>query len=171
MTVPLVRLLVFCTVLGILSMAVGGYQCLKGYNYSVAAQHETTTVGRIVGVSRHGTMRYEFNVDGVKVDDTSDVCTTPLAPDACRSNGSVLVYYSQQPFPNSLLEDFAIASSRAYRIGKPALAIGLPLGVLTGAALAILPRKNKTEDESDPQDEDDSDNDEHTDVIHVVPVE
>jgi len=137
--------------LGILGIAVGGYQCLKGHNYSVAAQHEATTIGRIVGVSRHGTVRYEFTVNGVKVDDSSDVCTTPPAPDACRSDGAVLVYYARQPFQNSLLEDFSIASNRAYRMGKPALAIGLPLTALSGAALAILPRKKRTEEESDPE--------------------
>jgi hypothetical protein len=56
-----------------------------------------------------------FLVNGVKMDDYSEVCPTPLAPGACfNENGLVLVYYSYQPYPNSRLEDFAIASSHAY---------------------------------------------------------
>lgn len=63
------------------------------------------------------------------------------------------MYYSYQPFTNSRLEDFAVAARHAYRIGKPALAIGLPLLVLTCACIAILQRKDKGEDDSDPEDE------------------
>ena len=36
----------------------------------------------------------------------------------------VLVYYSYQPNSDSRLEDFAAASTHAYRFGKTALAIG-----------------------------------------------
>lgn len=144
------RVLTFCMLFGIIGTSVGGYQCVKGYNYSVAAQHEATTVGRIVKVSygKGGpAYRYQFSVNGVEVDDYSEVCSTPLAPDACLDNGQVLVYYSYQPYQNSRLEDFAIASSHAYRIGKPALAIGFPLLVLTVAGMSIQARKDKPKDD------------------------
>ena len=62
----------------------------------------------------------------------------------------MLVYYSYQPYSNSALEDFADASAHAYRVGKPTLAIGLPLFVLSLAALIILSRKDKPEEEPDP---------------------
>ena len=92
---------------------IGGYQCIRGHNYSVAAQHETTTVGNIerVHVSTKGTTYfYQFSINGVRMDDYSDVCRTPLAPGACNNHGPVLVYYSYQPYANSRLEDFAAAS-------------------------------------------------------------
>ena len=162
-------------VLGIVAIAVGAYQCVKGHNYAVAAQHEATTVGRITGIGRKGTIRYEFSANGVKVDDYSDICMTPLAPDACAGDGPVLVYYSYQPYTNSMLEDFAVASARAYRTGKPALAIGLPLTGLSWAAIFVLQRKKKGEADSDPDDDNnDQDDDEDEEVsgpIHVVPSE
>ena len=54
---------------------IGGYQCIMGHNYSVAAQHEATTVGNIVRVhaSAKGTAYYyQFSVNGVKMDDHSE---------------------------------------------------------------------------------------------------
>ena len=156
---------------GIIATAVGGYDCMKGHNYAVAAQHEATVVGRIVGVGRHGVLRYEFTVNGVKVDDYSEVCTTPLAPDACRSEGPVLVYYSYQPYPNSLLEDFAVASNRAYRTGKPALSFGLALMVLSGASLFFLQRRTKPEEDSDSEDGEEDSDPNDPEPIHIVPAE
>lgn len=144
----LARVLMFCMLMGIIGTAVGGYQCVEGYNYSVAAQHEATTVGRIVKVENGKggpAWRYEFSVNGVKVDDYSEVCATPLAPDACFSNGPVLVYYSYRPYSNSRLEDFAVASSHANRFGRPTLAIGLLLLALSTACITIMTRKDKRE--------------------------
>jgi hypothetical protein len=106
------------------------------------------------------------------MDDYSEVCATPLAPGACNNHGPVLVYYSYQPYANSLLEDFTIASHDGYRIGEPALAIGLLLFVLSSAAFAILIRKNKSDDDGDPENEKGrSKSDNVPDVIHIVPGE
>lgn len=154
---------------------IGGYQCIRGHNYSVAAQHETTTVGNIerVHVSTKGTTYfYQFSINGVRMDDYSDVCRTPLAPGACNNHGPVLVYYSYQPYANSRLEDFAAASVHAYRIGIPTIAISLPLYVLGYAVIAIVIRKSKRDDDSDPEDQKGrSKSDDLPDVIHIVPGE
>jgi hypothetical protein len=137
----------FCIGLGILAFAVGGYYCVKGYNYHVAAQHETTTTGQITYVN-HGKggpyYHYVFWVNGAKVDDESEVCSTPLESDACWNNGRVLVYYSYEPYANSRLEDFSLAGSGAYRIGKPALAIGLAFLALAWVNMVISARVDKS---------------------------
>ncbi len=93
------------------------------------------------------------------MDDSSKICFTPLAPGACENYGQVLVYYSYQPYPNSLLEDFADASSFAYRVGKLLLEIGLPPLVLCSVILAILLRKQRKERADDP------------DLMHFIPGE
>ena len=83
--------------LGIFSTLAGSYWCAVGYNYSVAAKHESTTVGRVLGMisGRGGSaFQYVFYVNGVALDDYSDVCATPITPDACHNHGQVLVYYS-----------------------------------------------------------------------------
>ncbi len=155
--------------LGIISTLVGSYWCVVGHNYSVAAQHEDTAVGQIVGKSK-GDFLYEFSLNGIKVDDYSEVCETPLAPDACSTKGPVLVYYSYQPYQNSRLEDFAIASTHAYLIGKPTLAIGLILIVLPGTVIVVLFRKNRRDGDSESTEGRSQHNDE-PDAIHIVPGE
>ena len=141
----------------LLSGAVGGVgaiECIKGHDYSVAAQHQVTAVGHLLNVpSRKGAYQYEFSVNGVKMVDSSDMCTTPLTLEACSNKGTVLVYYAYEPYPNSRLEDFASASAFAYRVGKPMLAISLPLFVLSVIAFAFLLRTKMPKEG----------------VIHVVP--
>jgi hypothetical protein len=140
--------------LGIVSTSLGSIQCVLGHNYSVAAKHEATTVGHILGIDygKGGPFwRYEFSINGAKVVGRSQVCATPLAPGACL-NGPVLVYYSYQPNSNSRLEDFAAASTHAYRFGKTALAIGFTFLVLSGAGICIVARKDKRKNDSDPED-------------------
>jgi hypothetical protein len=151
--------LALCVLIGAAGTVVGGIECGKGHDYALAAQHESTTVGRIVKVI-HGkstSYRYEFSVNGVRMDDESPLCATPLEQGACENNGPVLVYYSWQPYSNSLLQDFAEARSDAFRDGKFLLAIGLPMLILPGAALVMLLRPGKSSDSSD--------------VIHIVPGE
>jgi hypothetical protein len=141
------RTLAFCLLLGLVGTAIGGYQCVNGHNYRIAAEDENTVVGRIVPVTS-GTSHayhYVFSVNGVKMDDYSDVCRTPLAPDACKKYGPVLVYYSYQPFQNSRLEDFSVASAHAYRIGKFALAMGLPFLIPSTIGIANQARKDRRE--------------------------
>jgi hypothetical protein len=144
---------------GLLATGFGCYQCIKGHDHRVAAEHEITTIGKIVHVpvGRKDVYRYEFSVNGVRMDDYSHICLTPLTPDACDNNGPVLVHYSYQPYPNSLLEDFAVASAIDFQIGKFLLAIGLPLLIPSCAGLAVLLRKNNRENDHGP--------------IHVVPDE
>jgi hypothetical protein len=118
---------------------IGAIECIKGHDYSVAAQHQVTAVGHLLNVpSRKGAYQYEFSVNGVKMVDSSDMCSTPLTLEACSNKGTVLVYYAYEPYPNSRLEDFASASAFAYRIGKPILAVCLPVFVLSVIAFAIL---------------------------------
>jgi hypothetical protein len=109
------------------------------------------------------------------MDDSSEVCETPLAPGAC-IGGPVLVYYSYEPFRNSRLEDFSVASKNAYRAGKLALAVCLPLLALS-TGFVILARKSRCDDDSDPGD-DSSDSEEEKldrkssdqpDDLHIVP--
>ena len=170
---PFFRVLVFLFVAGLFGTYFGGYHCIKGRTYAVAAQHEATTVGRVTHVSygKDGpAYHYVFSVNGVKVEDYSRVCATPLAPGACHNNGPVLVYYSYQPYSNSRLEDFAVASRVAYRSGKPALSISLTILVLSSAGMAILARKDKNEGDSDPENEKGrSKSDDVPDAIHIVP--
>jgi hypothetical protein len=164
--------LVFCILAGIVGTIVGCWQCISGHNFAVAAQHEFTAAGRITGFGRHGAFMYKFPVNGVMMDDYSAVCRTPLAPGACYLNESVLVYYSFQPFSNSRLEDFSVASANAYRIGKPALAIGLPLFFWSTVIMVILSRKNKSKVDPDPEDRRGrSKSGDVPDVIHIVPGE
>ena len=92
---------------------------------------------------------YIFSLNGVNRDDSSPVCTTPLTPGACDNKGPVLVYYSFQPFPNSLLEDFTEASRHAYRAGELGLGTGLPLLALSIAGWAIRSRNGKEKGASD----------------------
>lgn len=146
-----------------------------GHNYAVAAQHQLTAVGRFVRISsgKGGPYyHYVFSVNGVAVDDSSNVCHTPLAPGACDNLGPVLVYYSYQPFAISKLQDFTSASTDAYRFGAPALAIGLPLFVLSIAALVVLSRKGRSETEPDRGDQPGaSKSDNIPDDLHIVPGE
>jgi hypothetical protein len=151
--IPFGKALAFLLLGGLAGSVAGCYQCVEGQIYRVAAEHESTAVGRVVGfyTGRGGSFAYHyvFSVNEVAMDDYSEVCSTPLTPGACDKKGSVLVYYAYQPFANSRLEDFAIASKRAFRLGEMWLAIGLPVFVLPCAVFAVLARKNKGEGERD----------------------
>jgi hypothetical protein len=160
-----------------------------GYTYSVAAQHERTTVGRVVSAALERAVgwrniklnpladiptdyHFVFSVNGVKMDDTDQVCSTPLAPGACSNKSPVLVYYSYQPYSNARLEDFAVASRNTIRSGELPLAIGLALLVLCCTGIFILARKNKGENDSDTDAErGTSKSDDVPDAIHIVPGE
>jgi len=145
--------LIYGLLAGICGVLFGGIRCIQGYIYSVAAQHQATAAGRVIGMlyGKGGSVSYHyvFTLNGVDRDDTSPVCTTPLAPRACDNKGPVLVYYSFQPFANSRLEDFTDASRHAYRVGEFGLGIGLPLLALSIAGLAIRSRDGKGKGVSD----------------------
>ena len=169
-----------CILAGIIVTFLGGYQCVKGHAYRVAAENEATAVGRVLGMSsgRGGSSyRYTFSINGVRVDDYSEVCETELKPGACYDYGPVVVYYSYQPFQNSRLEDFAVASKKAYRSGEIALRIGLPLLIVPSVALEIFSRRGKGDDDSDSVSDSSNFEDEEPerkssdqpDDLHVVP--
>ena len=171
------KILMYLIVGGLFGTFYGGYQCMEGHTYSVAARHEATAVGRVVKIL-HGkggiAYSYVFSVNGVKMSDYSNVCATPLAPGACFSNSPVLVYYSYQPFSNSRLEDFAVSSTKDYRSGVPALVIALPIFGLSCAGMLILSRKEKEDDDSDSTHQGDLYGDPDSEVpdsIHVTPTE
>ncbi|MFY9854173.1 MAG: hypothetical protein WAK26_09890 [Terracidiphilus sp.] len=167
--------LTICLLGGLGGTVIGCVECVSAHNFSVAAEHEATTVGRVVkilGGKGGPAYQYVFSVNGAKVDDYSKVCETPLAPGACDNHGPVLVYYSFQPFSNSRLEDFADASKHAFRVGIPALAIGLPLFVLSLWTMVILSRRDKREGDPDVDEEEGtSKSDDVPDAIHIVPGE
>jgi hypothetical protein len=172
---PLTRILVWGTILGFFGTVFGCWQCISGHNFAVAAQHEATTAGRVVGyfTGKGGySYHYVFTVNGVNFDDYSKVCRTPLAPGACDHKGPVLVYYSFEPIHNSRLEDFSAASAHSYSIGQPLLAVGLPLFVLSIAALVVLSRSDKRGGHSDSERrKGGSKSDNVPEVIHIVPGE
>lgn len=172
---PFDKILIWCTVLGLFATVYGSVQCISGHNFAVAAEHEATVPGRVVGYyTRKGgyAYHYVFTVNDVKFDDYSPVCRTALAPGACDHKGPVLVYYSFEPIHNSRLEDFSAASVHSYRIGEPALAIGLPLFVLSIAVQVVLSRKYKSHYDSDSEDEAGrTDSGEIPDGIHIAPGE
>lgn len=168
------RILGLLIVGGLFGTVYGGYQCIEGYIYSVAARHEAVAVGRVVEISvSKGEVEYGyvFSVNGVKMNDYSNVCATPLEPGACDHKGPVQVYYSYQPFSNSRLEDFAVSSKKDFRSGKLALAIALPILILFAAA--VIPKlKDNKEDNSDSGDRVGKSLDDNVpDEIHIAPGE
>lgn len=164
------KILGVCIGFGIVAGVAGIYQCARGYIYSVASKHETTTVGRItrMGHSRGGAYyQYVFSVNGAKVDDDSDVCSTPLTPDACWNNGPVVVHYSYEPFSNSRLEGFKVASKNSYKTGATWLIIATSL-FLFGIAASALSRRGKGDGDAMEEIREDEPEDLEK-PIHVIP--
>lgn len=146
---PFTRVLAIIAFCGLLGTSAGIYRCIVGYIYSLEAQHEKSSVGRVI--SRHvqdnvrGLKRlnpfgdetfvyhYVFSVNGVRMDDYDRVCKTPLAAGVCSQAGPVLVFYSYQPFTMSRMEDFAVAGRNTAQSAKLPLVLGLPL-LLLGVA-------------------------------------
>ena len=142
----LISVLVFVGFPGVIISFVGMEGCFWGHVYSVAARHESTTVGKVVkllyGKGGHA-YQYAFSVDGVRFDDNYGKCLTPLEPGACDNHGPVLVHFSFQPFHISGLEDFSAASTHSYRDGTIMLAIGLPLVMVTIIFAVITVRSRR----------------------------
>jgi hypothetical protein len=147
---PLAKVLAVMTFCGLFITSAGVLRCIVGYTFSLEAQHEKSTVGRLVGrhpehhlyhsvphlnpfADQEFVYHYVFPVNGVQMDDYDRVCKTPLAPGGCGKAGPVLVYYSYQPFSMSRMEDFAVAGRNTTQSARLPLAIGLPL-LLLGVA-------------------------------------
>jgi hypothetical protein len=129
-SVPFSRALLFGFILGAGAALFGCTQWVMGFVYHIAAERESSTVGQITKVSvgpRHTFYHYEFQVNSVRMSDDSEICKTPLKPAVCIAGGPALVYYSYEPFQNSLLEDFAVASSDAIQRGNRAWVVGVAL--------------------------------------------
>jgi hypothetical protein len=172
MDIPFGRLLIFLVVGGLFGTIAGGYQCAKGYNYRVAAEHEATAVGRIVGLyqGKGGiAYHYVFSVNGVKMDDYSEVCETPQTRGACMNDGFVLVYYSYEPFANSRLEDFSLASKYALKLGGLLLTFALPVFALSSVTVRVLMRRNKGDDDSEPGEREGDTPSDVPDDLHIAP--
>ena len=163
------RLARFLLICGAGITLFGCTQWVVGLTYRVAAGHEASTVGQVVNISegpRHTIYEYEFRVNGVKMRDSSELCRTPLSPVSCIAGGPAVVYYSDQPFSNSLLEDFAVASRDAIKRGNQALLIGLPLIVVLGTLLRLNMRWGEPEP---PEDADEKPQEDESDMPSVVP--
>jgi hypothetical protein len=96
--------LAFGLILGIVGTVVGGWYCVKGHNYAVAAQYEATIPGRVIGMlSGKGgpSYHYVFSINEVELDDYSDVCATAIVPGACDDKGqcwcTTLTSHSRTP--------------------------------------------------------------------------
>jgi hypothetical protein len=165
----LARILGVSLPLGILCTLLGACVCLEGRDDAIAAQHQQTVVGRIVNVSHRSKDGYDFtyvfSVNGVKFNDTSGGCRTPLAPGACFHNGPVLVYYSDQPHHMTRLEDFGVASVRCLRGGMVFMVIGLLLLIVATIRMVLgrMSPENNFKGASKSGDV--------PDVIHIVPGE
>jgi len=141
--------------LGVGITIFGCIQLIIGVTYRDAAKHKATAPGVIVRVL-HGkstTYDYEFRVDGIKMNDSSSACMTPLANGGCREGGQVLVYYAYEPTNISMLEDFSDAAREKLKSGSWMAAIGLPV---IGISLVLRRFGGKSEDAVDDSEEDTS---------------
>jgi hypothetical protein len=160
-------------VAGILLLA--GCTCFFNWREDAdSAKREKTTVGVIDGVSggRHGaTYYYEFEVDGVRIDDESSSCRTALTPKECKVGAQVLVYYDHNPALRSKLKEFGAVSNDDFAIGSCFV-----FGAFMVTLMHFLSRRVIGSD--DDTDDDDSDSDggergrpssDQPDDLHVVP--
>lgn len=173
MSDPFRRLLLFVLILGLGGTLYGCSQWITGQVYKTAANHQLSTVGQIVKIDdgpRHTIYRYEFVVNGVRVQDTSEVCKTPLTRTSCITGGPAIVYYSDQPFSNSRLEDFRAASNGAFRRRNRALEFGILLISASNVTYRVLVYLNKrmgTADSSD--DSEEVSEKEESEVLSIAP--
>ena len=154
-------------VLAIILMGVGIFQLLIGWSYIGDSKKEASTVGRLVRV-HHGkgsTYVYVFAVNGLRIEDDSSTCSTPLTSSGCEVGAAVLVYYNRDKLSETLLEEFGAAGRGkiffgAWMAGASLLLFGLHF---------IFSRFLKSPDESDDVDSDAPVNE--PEILHVVPGE
>ncbi len=78
------------------------------------------------------------------------------------------MYYSYEPFSNSLLEDFAAASREAKRTGDHAMAFGLSIIGLCTMIFTVQRRLDGQDSESE-KDTDETDPADESDVFSILP--
>jgi hypothetical protein len=139
-----------------------------GWSYADGAKGEETVIGSITYIAggRGGsTYDYEFEIEGVKLEQDSGTCQTPLTPQGCKVGAPVLVYYAHTPALETRLQEFGAASREKYFMGGWMVFCGL---LLIGLHF-IFKRALASPDESE-----DTDVDKPGDIaeeIHVVPHE
>jgi hypothetical protein len=146
-------------------LVVGSAQFFLGWTYADAAKGEATATGTITYITggRGGsTYNYKFEIDGVKLEQDSGTCQTPLTPQGCKVGAPVLVYYAHIPVLETRLQEFGAASREKYFMGGWMAGCGL---LLIGLYL-ILKKAEKGSEEPDEPDESGRKNE--ADVLHIV---
>jgi hypothetical protein len=147
-------------------LLVGSVQFFLGWSYADAAKGEATAIGAITyitGGKGGSTYNYEFEIEGVKLEQDSGTCQTPLTPQGCKVGAPVLVYYAHTPVLETRLQEFGAASREKYFKGGSMAGCGL---FLIGFYL-ILKKTGKDSEEPDEPDEGGSKNE--PEVLHIVP--
>ena len=145
-------------------LLVGSVQFFLGWSYADAAKGEATAVGAITYITggRGGsTYDYEFEIEGVKLEQDSGTCQTALTSQGCKVGAPVLVYYAHTPVLQTRLQEFGTASREKYFKGGTMAGCGL---FLTGFYL-ILKKTGKGSGETDEPDESGHKNE--ADVFHI----
>jgi hypothetical protein len=149
-------------------LVVGSVQFFLGRGYAGAAKSEATAIGAITFITggRGGsTYDYEFEIDGVKLEQDSGTCQTPLTPQGCRVGAPVLVYYAHTPVLETRLQEFGAASREKYFKGGSIAGCGL---LLIGLHF-LFKRALASPDES--EDTEEGSLNDGPEIIHIVPGE
>jgi Protein of unknown function (DUF3592) len=150
---------------GVVLIPLGCFQFFFAWQYSDAAKREIGTIGGITHVY-HGkstSYQYVFTVDGVRYQDDSDRCVTPLSRQGCQEGAPVLVYYDPEHLSLSRMQEFRAASHEKLSFGEGAIGIGL---VLLGLHFWL---KRNSSNSEDGEETDTVESDEQSEVLHVVP--
>ena len=114
---------------GIVLVLLGCFQLFFAWQFSDEVKRENGTVGKITH-TYHGkrtSYTYVFTVDGVRYQDDSDTCVTPLSEEGCQEGAPVLVYYDREHLSRSRMQEFRAASREKLSLGEWATGIGLML--------------------------------------------
>ncbi len=155
-------------ILAAILIVVSSVQFFLAWSYADAAKGEATAIGTITYITsgRGGsTYDYKFEIDGVKLQQDSGTCQTPLTPQGCKVGAPVLVYYAHTPVLETRLQEFGAARREKLFMGSWLAFCGL---LLIGLHF-LFKRALKSPDESE-----DADIDKPGDIaeeIHVVPHE
>jgi hypothetical protein len=149
-------------------LLVGSVQLFQGWSYADAAKGEATAIGAITYITggRGGsTYDYKFEIEGVKLEQDSGTCQTPLTPQGCKVGAPVLVYYAHTPVLETRRQEFGAASREKYFMGGWMVFCGL---LLIGLHF-LFRRALASPDEA--EDTDDDKLDDGPEIVHVVPGE
>ena len=144
---------------------VGSMQLFFGWKYGEAAKGEATAIGVITYISggRSRSYNYEFEVDGVKLQQDSGVCHTAITPQGCEVGAQVLVYYAHIPVLETRLQEFGIARSEKYFMGGWMVGCGL----LLICVYFILRKLGR--DSSETVESEENGHEREPNVLHIVP--